>query len=67
MKDIQDYENRIDRYEKTLQDAHITRLKEGVCSARAGVYFADIISSLERVGDHATNIAFALSKSNVDE
>lgn len=66
MKDVLDYENRVDNYEMKLQDAHIERLKEGVCSARAGVYFADIISSLERVGDHATNIAFALTKSKAD-
>ena len=66
MKDVLDYENRVDNYEMKLQDAHIERLKEGVCSARAVVYFADIISSLERVGDHATNIAFALTKSKAD-
>ncbi|MDD7280490.1 Na/Pi cotransporter family protein [Floccifex sp.] len=66
MDSILKNEEKIDRYEKVLQDAHIDRLKHGVCSARAGVYFADVISSLERVGDHATNIAFALRKTEAD-
>ena len=32
----------------------------GECTAEAGMIFSDIISGLERVSDHATNIAFYL-------
>lgn len=50
-------DDRIDRMEKTLRGAHIQRLNEEVCSPISGVIFLDILSNLERIGDHATNIA----------
>ncbi|HEY9581539.1 MAG TPA: PhoU domain-containing protein, partial [Savagea sp.] len=36
---------------------HIRRLREGSCSLEAGMVYVDIISNLERIGDHAVNIA----------
>ena len=60
MEEIRDLENMIDHMERTLQARHISRLNEGRCSALAGVYFSDVVSGLERVGDHAINIAFSL-------
>jgi len=50
-------ENEIDAMEKTLRMAHITRLKEGRCTAESGVIYLDIISNFERIGDHANNIS----------
>ncbi len=32
-------------------------MNEGVCVGSAGIVFVDIISNLERIGDHAVNIA----------
>ncbi|MCR5215629.1 MAG: Na/Pi cotransporter family protein [Lachnospiraceae bacterium] len=60
MQEISDLEDGIDEMERTLLDMHIQRLNQGICSAQAGVYFSDILSGLERVGDHAINIAFSL-------
>jgi phosphate:Na+ symporter len=60
MQEISDLENAIDEMERDLQTGHIHRLNEGKCSAQAGIYFSDIVSGLERVGDHAINIAFSL-------
>ena len=60
MEKVRDLENQTDKLERELQDKHIQRLSEGLCSAQAGVFFSDIISGIERVGDHATNIAFSL-------
>ncbi|MGN0160629.1 MAG: Na/Pi cotransporter family protein [Lachnospiraceae bacterium] len=60
MQEIHDLEDKIDQMERNLQNAHIRRLNEGKCSAQAGIYFSDVVSGLERVGDHAINIAFAL-------
>lgn len=62
MEEINNLENMIDEMERELQDQHIFNLNAGKCSAQAGIYFSDIVSVLERVGDHAINIAFALSK-----
>lgn len=60
MKEISLIEDQVDQMERELQKAHIRRLNKGKCSAQAGIYFSDIISGLERVSDHATNIAFSL-------
>ncbi len=43
-----------------MRKQHIIRLTEGACSGQAGIVYIDIISNLERVGDHAVNIAEAV-------
>lgn len=60
MNEIRDLEDSIDVMERELIDKHIHRLKDGKCSAQAGIYYSDVLSGLERVGDHAINIAFSL-------
>ena len=50
-------EQKIDDTEKALRAQHIERLNNGLCIPGAGVVFIDILSNLERVGDHATNLA----------
>ncbi|WP_028783227.1 Na/Pi cotransporter family protein [Thalassobacillus devorans] len=50
-------EDKIDQMERTYRKKHILRLNEGLCSGQAGIVFVDIISNLERIGDHAVNIA----------
>ncbi|MFC0522595.1 Na/Pi cotransporter family protein [Pontibacillus salicampi] len=50
-------EKQIDQYERSYRKKHIIRMNEGVCSGPAGIVFVDIISNLERIGDHAVNIA----------
>lgn len=60
MQDVIDLENRVDERERELQKSHVERLTRGECSPEAGMIFSDIISGLERVSDHATNIAFAI-------
>ena len=55
---IDHLEDEIDRKEKLLRRQHITRLNRGVCQPSAGVVFIDILSNLERIGDHAHNVAY---------
>lgn len=50
-------EEQIDTMEKEYRKNHIIRLNEGSCSGSAGIVFVDILSNLERVSDHAVNIA----------
>ena len=59
VEDIRNLEEAIDEKEKELQQKHIERLSNNECSPEAGALFSDIVSGLERVADHATNIAFA--------
>ncbi|WP_245547004.1 Na/Pi cotransporter family protein [Evansella cellulosilytica] len=53
-------EEKIDKMERQLRKKHILRLNEGACEASAGIIFVDMISNLERIGDHAVNIAEAV-------
>ena len=61
VEDIRHLEEAIDEKEKELQQRHIERLSSNECTPEAGAMFSDIVSGLERVADHATNIAFANS------
>lgn len=65
--DILALENEIDAMERELQKSHIRRMAKGKCSPEAGVIFTDLITGLERVGDHATNIAFSVLESDPEE
>ncbi|MBR4943988.1 MAG: Na/Pi cotransporter family protein [Peptococcaceae bacterium] len=50
-------DDRIDVMEVELRKGHISRLNAGACSAGAGAVYLDILSNLERIGDHAVNLA----------
>ncbi|MFY4776370.1 Na/Pi cotransporter family protein [Metabacillus sp. RGM 3146] len=50
----------IDGMERSLRKKHIMRINEGSCSGQAGIVFVDIVSNLERIGDHSVNIAEAV-------
>ncbi|WP_455615609.1 Na/Pi cotransporter family protein [Eisenbergiella sp.] len=52
-----DYERNVDKLEDELREKHIQRLSKGKCEPESGVVFLDLISNLERIADHATNIA----------
>jgi len=53
-------EEKIDKMERQLRKKHILRLNEGRCEASAGIVFVDMVSNLERIGDHSVNIAEAV-------
>ena len=59
MEDVIHLEDAIDEKEKELQQRHIERLSNNECSPEAGALYSDIVSGLERVADHAVNIAFS--------
>ena len=60
LKEILSIENSIDEMEKQFQQNHVIRLTEGECDAETGMLFTEMVSNLERVADHATNIAFSI-------
>lgn len=65
MQEILAIEEEVDQMEIDLQNSHIRRMAKGKCSPQSGLIFTDLVTGLERVADHATNIAFALSNSDV--
>lgn len=64
LKEIGSLEDQVDDMEKELQKKHIERLTRGECTPEAGMIFSDLVSGLERVADHATNIAYAMVDEN---
>ena len=40
-----------------LRENNIARLNKKICNANVSAIFLDLISNLERIGDHSTNIA----------
>ena len=59
-KEVVKKENQIDAMERSLRKKHILRINEGECTGQAGIVYVDIVSNLERIGDHAVNIAEAV-------
>ena len=50
-------EDEIDRIEESLRNEHIQRLTKQICNPEAGIIYIDVLSNLERIGDHAFNIS----------
>lgn len=65
-KKVVQKEEQIDKMERSLRKKHILRLNEGLCQGAAGIVFVDIVSNLERIGDHASNIAEAIIGEDTD-
>ncbi len=66
LRDILSLEDAVDEKERELQRMHIGRMTRNECTPEAGMLFSDVISGLERVADHATNIAFSVLDNDPD-
>jgi len=56
-KKVIDAEEEIDLMEKQYRANHIERLNRQTCQPSSGIVFLDVISNLERIADHSSNIA----------
>ncbi len=54
---IEENEDAIDKLTDELRDHHVERLKNKKCSAKNGMIYLEMLTNLERVADHAENIA----------
>ncbi len=50
----------IDDLKEKLRTRHILRLQNGECSIEAGFVLSDLLTNLERVSDHCSNIAVCI-------
>ena len=57
IRQVSKLEDRVDTLEEEMRDKHIERLSKNECNPSAGVVFLDILSNLERISDHAYNVA----------
>lgn len=54
---IEPLEETVDQLVDALKTRHIQRFKSGQCAVDSGVIFIDILTNLERISDHCSNIA----------
>lgn len=57
---VSNTEQEIDDRTAEYKDNHIERLSKGECSATVGTLFMELLTNLERIADHSTNIAFSM-------
>jgi len=51
-------EDQVDVLERKLKASHIERVRKGICDPQADAIFIETLRNLERIGDHADNIAY---------
>lgn len=56
-RQVEPIEEVVDMLKAILKDRHIERLNEGLCGIQTGLPFLEIVHDLEKIGDHASNIA----------
>ena len=56
-KQVEPLEEVVDTLKEQLRMRHILRLQNGVCTIELGFVWADLLTNLERVADHCSNIA----------
>ena len=57
VRQVVKYEEEVDSLEEEMRDRHIERLSGNQCTTDHSVIFLDVVSNLERISDHALNIA----------
>lgn len=54
---VEALEGTIDELERQIKSHHISRLRNGKCTIEQGFVMTDIVTSLERIADHCSNVA----------
>jgi phosphate:Na+ symporter len=63
---IEPLEEVIDGLNMQIRQRHIRRLRKGKCTIELGIILEDLITGLERVADHCSNIAVCLIQVSAD-
>lgn len=59
---LEKIENEVDSMRKVLIDEHIARLNAGACSPKNSAVFINLVSNLERAGDHINFFAHTIEE-----
>ena len=63
---VEPLEEVVDQLRTKLKSRHVKRLQKGMCTIELGFIFTDLLTNLERVSDHCSNIAVCLIQVNDD-
>jgi len=61
-KKVEPLEEIIDELNQELKTRHVDRLREGKCTIEQGFILSDVLTSLERISDHCSNITVCISQ-----
>lgn len=61
-KEAQELEKNIDKTYKRLREEYIKRVEKGKIRVQSGVYYIDMLSELERIGDHVISITESMGQ-----
>ena len=61
---VEPLEEVVDKIRTKLKNRHVKRLQTGECTIEMGFVFSDLLTNLERVSDHCSNIAVCLIQEN---
>lgn len=64
---VEPLEELIDQLCDKAKHNHVERLQKGACTIKQGFVFNDLLTSIERVGDHCSNIALAMLELEADD
>lgn len=59
-RQIEPFEEAIDRIQKDMKKRHTKRLRKGKCTAEMGFVLSDITNNYERIADHCSNLAIGV-------
>lgn len=64
---VEPLEQVVDRLQEKIKERHIARLQNGKCTVKLGFILSDVITSLQRVSDHCSNIAVCVIQINLKQ
>ncbi|MDE7373132.1 MAG: hypothetical protein K2N18_03625, partial [Clostridia bacterium] len=65
LKEANEIEEKIDDFTDKMQDGHIRRMDEGICTSDIGAQYMSLASNAERVADHFLNVAETIERYSV--
>ena len=63
-RQVEPLEQVIDDLKEEMRTRHIRRMQQGSCGIEAGFIWSDLLTNLERVSDHCSNIACCMIESD---
>ena len=67
LKKLHELEDETDELKRVYSSNHFSRLQKGQCNNELSPFFSTLLSELERIGDHLTNIGYSISSPVGDE
>ena len=64
--EVIELESQVDKLCETLADHHVERVKNKKCTPRNGMLYLDMLNNLERIADHADNLASSVEPDHHD-